>query len=202
MARSMAWAGARCGECLVAVGQGGPGGALGVGHGRDPDAQLVAQQAGLGVRQDGGQGAVQGVQRVEGGAAEEAGVLVAVGGTDVEGRQRGAAQADGDRGQVGADHGAVVDDRGVGAAGVGGRPGGDRLAAGLLLALDRDADVDGQLAGGREVAGGGRQRQEVALVVGGAARVDAPVADGRLERRRVPEVERLGALDVVVAVDQ
>ncbi len=47
-----------------------------------------------------------------------------------------------------------------------------------------------------------RSGREVALVVGGAAREDAAVADLRRKRRAGPQVERLGALDVVVAVDQ
>ena len=56
------------------------------------------------------------------------------------------------------------------------------------------------LAGQR--AGDVQQRQEVALVVGGAARVEAPVADLGLERRRRPGGGGPRALDVVVAVDQ
>ena len=47
-----------------------------------------------------------------------------------------------------------------------------------------------------------QQRQEVALVVRGAARVEAPVALGGLERRAVPGVERPRVLHVVVAVGQ
>ena len=42
----------------------------------------------------------------------------------------------------------------------------------------------------------------VALVVGRATAVDAAVLDGRLERRRVPQVERIDRLDVVVGVDE
>ena len=45
------------------------------------------------------------------------------------------------------------------------------------------------------------QREELALVVGNAARVVPAVALGELERRRVPEVERRRRLDVVVPVD-
>ena len=59
---------------------------------------------------------------------------------------------------------------------------------------------------GRSPAGGERardvqEREEVALVVGRAAGVDAAVADRRLERRRVPQLEIAGVLHVVVAVD-
>ena len=46
------------------------------------------------------------------------------------------------------------------------------------------------------------QAEDLALVVGGAARVEPAVAHGGLERRPDPLVERVGRLDVVVAVDQ
>ena len=65
-----------------------------------------------------------------------------------------------------------------------------------------DAHVHGQRALARERAGHVQQRQEVALVVGGAARVDAAVADVGLERRRRPGALVADALHVVVAVDQ
>ena len=41
----------------------------------------------------------------------------------------------------------------------------------------------------------------LALVVGGAASVDATVRDARLERRADPQLERVDRLDVVVRVD-
>ena len=44
--------------------------------------------------------------------------------------------------------------------------------------------------------------EDLALVVGGAARVDLAVADRRLERRRLPQLERIDRLHVVVAVEQ
>ena len=59
-----------------------------------------------------------------------------------------------------------------------------------------------QLAGVGQLAGDEQQRQEVALVVGGAAGVEAAVADVGLERRRRPARLVAGVLDVVVAVDQ
>ena len=71
----------------------------------------------------------------------------------------------------------------------------------LLLPLDEELDVDRQAAVGRQQC---RDRldlgEELALVVGGAARVEAAVAHGRLERRRCPLLQRLGRLHVVVAV--
>ena len=84
-----------------------------------------------------------------------------------------------------------------------GQEGRELRAADLLLALEEALDVDGEPARGRE------QRleredghQHVALVVGGAARVDAAVLDHRLERRRGPLGDRIDRLDVEVAVDQ
>ena len=44
--------------------------------------------------------------------------------------------------------------------------------------------------------------EHLPLIVGGSPGVEIPVADGRLERRREPWLERLGRLDIVVAVDQ
>ena len=43
--------------------------------------------------------------------------------------------------------------------------------------------------------------EDLALVVRGTARVDDAVLDARLEGRRFPEVERIGGLHVVMAVD-
>ena len=57
------------------------------------------------------------------------------------------------------------------------------LAGTLLLALNQDPHMDGQLAGAGHRAGDVQQRQEVALVVGRAARVEPSIADRRLERR-------------------
>ena len=45
-------------------------------------------------------------------------------------------------------------------------------------------------------------REHLPFVVGRAAGVDVAVADGRLERRADPFVQRIGRLHVVVAVDQ
>jgi hypothetical protein len=71
----------------------------------------------------------------------------------------------------------------------------------LLLALDQEPDVDGRLA----PLGDGLERlddrEELPLVVGRAARVEVAVTDRRLVRRRVPQLQRLGRLHVVVPVD-
>ena len=96
-----------------------------------------------------------------------------------------------------------VEDHGrVGAALVLRDPVDDRVAADLLLAVARDPHVDGERA-----LGGERRRRlqlevELPLVVGDPARVEPLVADRRLERRALPEVERIGRLDVEVPVDQ
>ena len=76
-------------------------------------------------------------------------------------------------------------------------------AADLLLALEDDADVDWQRPGLPEVC---LERldvhEQLPLVVGGAARVDPPVADRRLEGGGRPQLHGVGRLDVVVPVDE
>jgi hypothetical protein len=62
--------------------------------------------------------------------------------------------------------------------------------------------VHRERAGARQLARDVQQREEVALVVGGAAGVEAAVADLGLERRRRPRLERTRSLNVVVAVDE
>ena len=76
----------------------------------------------------------------------------------------------------------------------------DRVAAGLLLPVAGEAHVDRQLAGGGETPRGLEQHEELPLVVGDASRVEPAVALVELERRRVPELERVGRLHVEVAV--
>ena len=100
------------------------------------------------------------------------------------------------------DHAAVEDDRAVGAALVLVDEAQHVRAADLLLALEHDAHVHRQLARARELAGDVQERQEVALVVARAARVQPAVAHHGLERVGRPELARIGRLHVVVAVDQ
>ena len=72
-------------------------------------------------------------------------------------------------------------------------------AGDLLLALDDPADRhrrDIQRADRRQ------PHRELGLVVGRAARVEPPVAHRRLERRGLPELDRVDRLDVVVVVEQ
>src|SRR5438093_8102955 len=80
---------------------------------------------------------------------------------------------------------------------------GQMLGADLLLALVEDAHAERQLAHRRAVGLDRlKARDEVAFVVGYAACEQMAIAFGRLERRGVPLVERIGRLYVVVVVDQ
>ena len=76
-------------------------------------------------------------------------------------------------------------------------------AADLLLTLDEDDHVHGQRAPRRELR---LERLHVhpqlSLVVHGPAREHLAVPDRGLEWRRRPELERLGRLHIVVAVDE
>ena len=75
--------------------------------------------------------------------------------------------------------------------------------ADFLLALEDDLHVDRQLAGLLQVRLDGLEvHEDLALVVGRAARVDLAVADGRFKRRRLPQLDRIDRLDVVVAVEE
>ena len=73
-------------------------------------------------------------------------------------------------GHVAPQHSAVEDHAGVGAALVLRDPVGDRVAADLLLAVERDAEVDRQRARLDEPLRGLEHEPELALVVGDAAR--------------------------------
>ena len=105
-------------------------------------------------------------------------------------------------GQPSATSAAVEHQRRVVAAAARVEPAHDRVAADLLLAVRHDRHVALQLALAREVDERREQAVEVALVVRRAAGVDVAVAHLRLERRRVPGLERRDGLHVVVPVDQ
>ena len=110
---------------------------------------------------------------------------------DAQGGQAGREQLGvGDQGEIGLQFGRLRRD-----------VGGNSLPSHLFFALEQHAHVDGQRAGG------GQQRLQrldmhvhLALVVDRAARVEIAVALGGLEGRRVPFVERIGRLHIVVAV--
>ena len=75
--------------------------------------------------------------------------------------------------------------------------------ADFLLAFEDDLDVHRQAAVLLQVRLDRLEvHEDLPLVVGRAARVNLAVADGRLERRRLPEVERIDRLHVVVAVEE
>ncbi len=81
--------------------------------------------------------------------------------------------------------------------------GGHAGAADLLLALHEELKVDRRRAAGADQRLQRSQRREdVPLVVGGAAGIDAAVPDLRREGGRLPEIEGIGRLDIVVPVDQ
>ena len=103
-------------------------------------------------------------------------------------------------GHAAGDHVAVEDHGRVGAALVGGEEVDDRVAAGLLLAVAGEAEVDRERALGGELLRRLQQQVELALVVGDAAPVEPLVADRRLERLALPELERVGRLHVEVPV--
>ena len=77
-----------------------------------------------------------------------------------------------------------------------------RIAGALLLALDEEADVQRQLARPGQVLHGLDRGHVVALVVARPSREQVSVSHVRLERRRLPFVDRVGRLHVVVAVDR
>ena len=75
--------------------------------------------------------------------------------------------------------------------------------ADFFLAFEDDLHVDRQLAGLLQVRLDGLEVHEhLALVVGRSARVDLAVADGRLKGRRLPQLDRIDRLHVVVAVEK
>ena len=75
--------------------------------------------------------------------------------------------------------------------------------ADLFLAFENDLDVHGKPAVLLQVRFDGLEVHEhLALVVGGAARVDLAVAHRRLERRRLPEIERIDRLYIVMPVEE
>ena len=80
--------------------------------------------------------------------------------------------------------------------------GREAAAADFFLALDDEGQVARQLGAGLEIRFNGLEVREVlAFVVAGAAAEERAAGDARLEGRRFPELERLGRLHVVMAID-
>ena len=72
-------------------------------------------------------------------------------------------------------------------------------AVALLLSLDDEADTARELAGGvAQCLDGLDAVEELTLVVTHAAGVEAPLAQARLVRRRLPQIEWRGRLHVVM----
>jgi hypothetical protein len=74
-------------------------------------------------------------------------------------------------------------------------------AADFFFALDEDLDVNGKFP--VELVEGFQCLEvdmNLALVVGRAATIDVAVADGGLKGGRSPKVQRLGGLDIIVAI--
>ena len=99
-------------------------------------------------------------------------------------------------------HAAVPDEHGVGlqVRAVGAEISRQGWTRDLLLALDDEAHVDGEATRSVQVLSRLDARHVVALVVGGAASPQLAAVHGRLERRRLPPVDRVDRLDVVMAV--
>ena len=197
--RDLARAGGR--EHFRARGQGAPRGDL-VRSGRaQAGAQLVTQPA-VGAGDDLGEHLREHVRRAQCHAAVDARVEVAARGAHAHVGDDDAAHGDVQRRPLLVHHGAVEDDRAVGAALVLVHVAQDARATDFLLALQQHAYVHRQVAGAGEGAGDVQQRQEVALVVARTARVEPPVAHDGIEGVGGPEAARLGRLHVVVPVDQ
>ena len=143
-------------------------------------------------------------------AAEDAGMQIAVGGLDPHLLVDQPAQRGGDRRRIGVPHAGVADQREVGLEVVLVRfeKRNEILRSDFLLALDDDGDVERQRTGhGFPGPAGLDEGHQLALVVLGAARDDdlssvGMVGDGGLERRTMPEIERIDRLHVVMAVEQ
>ncbi len=168
----------------------------------DGDAAVVVEQA----AEDVGQHA----DRVARAAAEHTGMQVAVGGLDGDLVIHQAAQRCRDGGRVGVPHAGVADHREVGLQFVLDRlhEWHEILRADFLLAFDQDRDIDRQRS--RDLlpgAAGLDKSHQLSLVVLGAARHDdfsavGVIGDDGLERRTVPQIERIDRLHIVMTVEQ
>ena len=146
-------------------------------------------------------------RRVRNRAAEHAGVQVEIGAVEVHRARDQPAHAGDHARDVRRDHAGVGDDDDVGVETIAVR--GEQFLevrrAGLLLALDQELERDRRAgaAGRREVRAQAEQvEQQLALVVGRAARTQHVTVDRRVERVGVPQLQRVDRLHVVVAVDE
>ena len=127
---------------------------------------------------------------------------VAVAGPQLDMEIDETARRDIEGGNVAPDHAAVEDHRSVGTSRIRREKVDDRMSSGLFLAVAGETHVDRQLTRLGELTRGGEHHVELALVVGCAARVEVAVAHLGLERVAVPELERIGWLDVEVPVTE
>ena len=166
------------------------------------DAPVGVVQVGDDPRED--------ADRVLRAAAEQAGMQVPVGAAHDDLLIDHAAQRRRDHGRVLVPHAGVADQHDVGLQFglVGLHEFRQVLGAVLLRALDQEGDADRQRAGdGLPGPAGLEEGHHLAFVVAGAARDDDLAAvrqrgEPRLEGRRLPQVERIDRLDVVMAVEQ
>lgn len=189
---------------LFVEGEAGPGGEFFGGGGADGVVEAGDEQvavAGFEGREDLGDGH----ERVGSSAAVGAAVEVLRRAVDVDFSVDEAAEAGAEGGEAGSEHFGIADDSGVGGEffDVGGDVGFDVLAAGFFFAFDEDLDVAGEAAVAfDQPTERGEEDEGLAFVVAGAAGVDVVVFDDGFEGRGVPEVEGVGGLDVVVAVEE
>ena len=136
--------------------------------------------------------------------AERPGVQVDVGSVHVDLRVHEAAHADAHRRRVTVEDAGVAhhDDVAAQPLALAPQQRGKVRRSDLLLTLHDDLEVDAQLAVRRQRGLETEQvEQHLALVVDRAAGEELVAADRRLERRRLPQLERVDRLYVVVAVD-
>ena len=142
---------------------------------------------------------MRGVQRRP---AVDAGVQIGRAGRELEMEVNEPAGSDVEGRDVLADHPRVEDDRGVSAPLIGLEELDDRMAARLLLPVTGEAHVYRQRARLGERPGAGQQHEELALVIGDAAAVEAVLLDAGLERFRLPKVQWIRRLYVEVSVTE
>ncbi len=143
-------------------------------------------------------------------AAEHAGMQIAIGGLDLDLVIDQSAQRGGDRRRIRVPHAGVAHQREVGLelVLVFLEKRNEILRPDFLFALDDDGDVDRQRSrDGFPGPAGLDEGHQLTLVVFGAARDDdlssvGMVGDDGLERRPMPEIERIDRLHVVMAVEQ
>jgi hypothetical protein len=137
-------------------------------------------------------------------AAVQAGVEVAAGAGDLDIKKHKTAETAGEHDLILGGNAGVgqVDEICLQPVAVGLKEFGKARAADLLLALDQETDAQRQVRAAFEQPSHGRDvGHERPLVVRRAAAKDTLTADLGLEGRRLPEIERIRRLHVVVTID-